>query len=117
MQSAFQNEFFHAGCCLVRLSSRRRCLSRGGAQSMSYALVESIESHGGCVFVRSPVESIVVDGEEAHCRGVRLVDGTVLHSQHVSATGYRRTMSTLVPSDVKKRWGIDESALTIPQAY
>lgn len=62
---------------------------------MNYALVESI----ACLFAFQLNRLLMIKDAV----DVRLVDGTVLNSGRVvSATGYRRTMNMLVPSQAKK---------------
>ena len=66
----------------------------GGGQTISAALVEMLESHGGSLWTKSRVQRILI--EDNAVRGVRLADGTELRAAVVvSNADYRRTILEL----------------------
>ncbi|MFI5805084.1 phytoene desaturase family protein [Streptomyces sp. NPDC051561] len=67
----------------------------GSGQTMVATLVEVIETYGGRVRTRCPVERILVT-EDRRATGVRLADGTQVHAPLVvSNADYRRTVLEL----------------------
>ncbi len=58
-------------------------VAAGGAGNLTAALVRRLEHHGGELRVASPVEAVLVRGNEAV--GVRLADGTEIDARHVLA--------------------------------
>jgi len=72
---------------------------------MNLALVESIEAHGSAVYVRAPVQSIII--EDGCAVGVELVEGSEVRAPMVvSAIGYRNTYTNLVPPEEVKKAGV-----------
>eukprot|EP00966_Prymnesium_polylepis_P292269 6749642-Prymnesium_polylepis.1 len=64
-------------------------------------MVEAIEARGGAVFVRAPVQRIVLD-RAGRASGIELQDGTVVSAARVvSGAGFRATAS-LLPADVSR---------------
>lgn len=71
----------------------------GGSVSIERAMVEVIESNGGCVFVDAKVESIAC--EKGACVGVNLAHGRVLRAEKVvSAVGAANTYERLIPASM-----------------
>jgi len=67
----------------------------GGPQEMALAMVESVEARGGAVYVRCPVEGIVLGTAGVAC-GVSLSGGRVIRAKRVvSGLGWRKTMELL----------------------
>ena len=71
---------------------------RGGPQNTALAMVECIEARGGAVFVRAPVESVLLDKLSGEAVGVRMTSGLELKATRVvSSLGYRATEKLLTP--------------------
>jgi len=88
----------------------------GGPEEMNLNLCEAIESHGGQVFVKTPVTKIVTDENHA-VTGVELFDGTIVECKTViSATGFRNTFNNLVPRTACQHFNIDTKDLKLAQA-
>lgn len=87
----------------------------GGGQSMSMACTEAIESYGGKVYTRAPVDHIIIsDGKVS---GVELVDGSrVMAPVVVSGTGWRTTYNKMVSKETCEKYGVDVGGLPVAQA-
>jgi all-trans-retinol 13,14-reductase len=77
---------------------------KGGAGSVAQAIIPVIESAGGQVAVKSPVEQILIEGNRAV--GVRLAGGHEVRSKLIisDASAYT-TFTRLVPREVSERHG------------
>jgi phytoene dehydrogenase-like protein len=79
----------------------------GGSQALPNALVNVIEKHGGKVFLRAPVQRILV--ENGHAAGVELKDGTTHRAKAVlsNADTHKTFLELLerkhVPADFVKQ--------------
>lgn len=67
----------------------------GGGQEMALAMCEAVEARGGAIYVRCPVEAIVLDSAGAAV-GVSLSGGRIVRAKRViSGLGWRKTMALL----------------------
>jgi len=71
----------------------------GGAAAIHRGMTRKIESFGGTVAVKAPVEEIVVEGNRAV--GVRMENGDIVRGKRiVSGAGARNTFERLLPPSV-----------------
>jgi all-trans-retinol 13,14-reductase len=86
----------------------------GGASSIFFSLLPSIERAGGRVLVSADVQEVVLD-ERGRAVGVRMPDGRQLRAAHViSDAGAANTYLRLLPGGLAQRLGVARKLDQVP---